>query len=146
MAEIYKRNYVLSLWRQALTNTVWANRNIKYRKSLRYIDRRERQWQNLWKSVTWRWNLCLIFDWHIKTELSWKSQIKRWRSYVTSPTGIASDENWEIVIRRKYTGDNNEDGCFYLYEYVSKTKCKKYCCRIFCIAIWWRLICIDMLL
>ena len=44
---------------------------------------------------------------------------------------ISLDENGEIVVRRKLTEDDHEDGCFYLYEYVSKTKCKKYCRRIY---------------
>ena len=44
---------------------------------------------------------------------------------------ISVDENGEIVVRRKYTEDDHEDGCFYLYEYVIKTKCKKYCRRIY---------------
>ena len=44
---------------------------------------------------------------------------------------ISLDENGEIVVRRKFTEDDHEDGCFYLYEYVSKTKGKKYCRRIY---------------
>ena len=34
--------------------------------------------------------------------------------------------NGEIVVRKKYTEDDNEDGCFYLYEYVIETKMQKY--------------------
>ena len=44
---------------------------------------------------------------------------------------ISADENKEIAVQRKCTEDDHEDGCSYLYEYVSKTKCKK-CCRHIC--------------
>lgn len=37
---------------------------------------------------------------------------------------MSVDENRETVVRRKHTEDDHEDGCFYLYEYVSKTKYK----------------------
>ena len=36
-----QEKYVLSPWRQTLTNTVWANVNIKYRKFLQYLNWRD---------------------------------------------------------------------------------------------------------
>ena len=111
-----QEKYVLSPWRQALTNTVWAIVNIKYRKFLQYLNWREKQWQNMWKSVTWCLNVYFIFDWHIKIELPWWSQIKRLRTYVTSATRIASDIcwwKWRNCRSKKNTEDDNEDGCFY---------------------------------
>ena len=38
---------------------------------------------------------------------------------------ISVDENGEIVVRKEYTEEDNEDGCFYLYEYVIETKMQK---------------------
>ena len=32
----------------------------------------------------------------------------------------------KLFVRKKYTEDDNEDGCFYLYEYVIETKMQKY--------------------
>ena len=50
------------------------------------------------------------------------------REPVTSATRIVQisvDENGEIVIPKKYTDNDNEDECFYLYEYVIETKMQK---------------------
>ena len=58
---------------------------------------------------------------------------------------LSVDENGETVIRRKYTEDDHDDGCFYLYEYISKTKCKNNVAAfILYTVIWGRLISIDM--
>ena len=81
-----QEKYVLSPRRQTLTNTVWANVNIKYTKFLQYLNWREKQWQNMWKSVTWCLNVYFIFDWHIKIEFPWWSQIKRSRTCHISNT------------------------------------------------------------
>lgn len=52
MHKIHRRNYVLPPWRQTLTNTASANRNMNYRKGLRYINQRERQIKFVKKSHT----------------------------------------------------------------------------------------------
>ena len=38
---------------------------------------------------------------------------------------ISVDENGEIVIPKKYTDNDNEDECFYLYDYIIETKMQK---------------------
>ena len=75
----------------------------------------------------------LHFDWHIRIELPWWSPIKRWRAMSHQGHALRQifvDENWEIVVQKKYAEDDNEDGCFLLI-YVTETKCKKYNRRIY---------------
>ena len=38
---------------------------------------------------------------------------------------ISVDENGEIVVPKKYTDNDNEDECFYLYDYFIETKMQK---------------------
>ena len=75
----------------------------------------------------------LHFDWHIRIELPWWSPIKRWRAMSHQGHALRQifvDENWEIVVQKKYAEDDNEDGWFLLI-YVTETKCKKYNRRIY---------------
>ena len=143
--KIHRRKYILSP-RQPLTYTVCANRNIENRKGLKYINGRERQWQNLWKSATWCWKVCFILGRHIEIELSWSSQIKLWRNYVTSGSGIVSDIcqwKWRNCRLKKIHGGwpwRWMDG----YEYIRQNAKTIVATFTFCTVIWGRLIYIDM--
>ena len=44
---------------------------------------------------------------------------------------VYKDERDNIVVRRRFTEEDHEEGYIYVYEYVSKTKCKKFCRRLY---------------
>ena len=44
---------------------------------------------------------------------------------------VYRDECDNIVVRRRFTEEDHEEGFIYVYKYVSKTKCKKFCRRLY---------------
>ena len=43
---------------------------------------------------------------------------------------VYRDESHNIVVRRRFAEEDHKEGYIYVYEYVSKTKCKKFCRRL----------------
>ena len=44
---------------------------------------------------------------------------------------VYRDKRDNIVVRRRFAEEDHEEGYIYVYEYVSKTKCKKFCRRLY---------------
>ena len=44
---------------------------------------------------------------------------------------VYRDECDNIGVRRRFAEEDHEEGYIYVYEYVSKTKCKKFCRRLY---------------